>query len=55
MNRFGVCQDDVLVIHVINDYDTLLESAFKTELLSVLNKKMKEMHGRALQINFSDR
>jgi len=47
-------QDDILVIHVNNDYDTLLESAFKTELLSILNKKMKELHNKTLLVNFSD-
>jgi len=42
------------VIHVNNDYDTLLQSAFKTELLSILNKKLKELHDKDLNLNFSD-
>lgn len=47
-------QDDFIVFHVNNDYDTLLQSIFKTELLSTLNKKLKEGFDRTLNLHFND-
>ena len=48
-------KDDFIVIQVNNDYDTLIQSIFKTELLSTLNRKLKEGLNRGLIVNFSDR
>ena len=48
-------QDDFIVIHVTNDYDSMLETIFKTEFLHVLSKKYEARTNRKLQINFSDR
>ncbi|XP_045027352.1 unconventional myosin-If isoform X1 [Daphnia magna] len=47
-------QDDFLVLQVNNEYDTLIRSIFKTELLSTLNRKLKENYNRALTMNFTD-
>ncbi|CAI4228131.1 unnamed protein product [Auanema sp. JU1783] len=35
-------QDDFLVIHVKDDYSTLLETPFKTEFMTILSKRYKE-------------
>ncbi|ROT72066.1 Myosin-Ie [Penaeus vannamei] len=45
-------QDDLVLIHVRNDYESLLEIRFKTEFLMVLNNKLKERHNRELPLNF---
>ncbi|KAG8190757.1 hypothetical protein JTE90_024884 [Oedothorax gibbosus] len=47
-------QDDFLVIHVKNDYGSLLEITFKTEFLTLLSKKFQERANRVLNIQFSD-
>lgn len=48
-------QDDFFVIHVVNDYDSVLESLFKTEFLHVLSKKYEARTNRKLDINFAQR
>lgn len=48
-------QDDLLILHVKGTYDTLLESVFKTELLTVLQKKFKANTGQNLNLHFNDR
>ncbi|KAK4299769.1 hypothetical protein Pmani_027986 [Petrolisthes manimaculis] len=45
-------QDSLVLIHVRDDYETLLYVEFKTELLFVLNRKMKEHCKRELPLNF---
>ncbi|XP_042233843.1 unconventional myosin-Ie-like isoform X2 [Homarus americanus] len=45
-------QDDLVLIHVRNDYESLLEVKLKTEFLMVLNRKLKERHNRELPLNF---
>ncbi|XP_071965798.1 unconventional myosin-Ie-like isoform X2 [Antedon mediterranea] len=47
-------KDDFFVLNVTNDYATLLESMFKTEFLTVLDKKSKELLGREMLIKFND-
>ncbi|XP_076333550.1 unconventional myosin-Ie-like [Tachypleus tridentatus] len=47
-------QDDLLVIQVKNDYDSLLECMFKTELLTVLDKTFHKRFEKALPLSFSD-
>jgi len=48
-------QDDFVIIHVRNTYDTVIESVFKTELLTTLNKKYKAVTGNDITLQFSDR
>ncbi|XP_044162105.1 unconventional myosin-If-like isoform X3 [Bufo gargarizans] len=46
-------QDDFLILHEA-DHDTLLESMFKTELISLLCKRYEEITKRKLALNFTD-
>lgn len=48
-------QDGFLIIHVKEDYDSLLELIFKTEFLILLNKKYVEETGHILNIRFSNK
>lgn len=45
-------QDNLVLLHVRNDHETLLEIEFKTEFLLVLNRKLKEQCNRELPLNF---
>ncbi|XP_020512052.1 unconventional myosin-If [Labrus bergylta] len=47
-------QDDFFIIHEAQ-YDSLLESNFKTEFLSLLSKRYEEVTKRKLTISFTDR
>lgn len=47
-------QDDFFILHE-SQYDSLLESTFKTEFLSLLSKRYEEMTKRKLTISFADR
>ncbi|XP_031430182.1 unconventional myosin-If [Clupea harengus] len=47
-------QDDFFIIHE-SDYDSLLESNFKTEFLSLLCKRYEETTKSKLSLSFSDR
>lgn len=47
-------QDDFFILHIANDYASLLESVFKTEFLTVLSKKYESNTGRKLTISFSN-
>lgn len=47
-------QDDYFVLHE-SQYDSLLESTFKTEFLSLLCKRYEDVTKRKLTISFSDR
>ncbi|KAM6921082.1 unconventional myosin-If [Xenentodon cancila] len=47
-------QDDFFILHEAK-YDSLLESNFKTEFLSLLSKRYEDMTKRKLTISFSDR
>ncbi|XP_054756570.2 unconventional myosin-Ie-like [Lytechinus pictus] len=47
-------QDDLFVLHVTEEYDSLLESVFKTEFLTVLDKKFQETLQQKLIVNFND-
>ncbi|KAG9463088.1 hypothetical protein GDO78_022464, partial [Eleutherodactylus coqui] len=46
-------QDDFFILHE-TDHDTLLESMFKTELISLLCKRYEEMTRSKLALNFAD-
>ncbi|KAM9831170.1 unconventional myosin-If [Neosynchiropus ocellatus] len=47
-------QDDFFILHE-SQYDSLLESNFKTEFLSLLAKRYEEVTRRKLTISFADR
>ncbi|XP_033750743.1 unconventional myosin-Ie-like isoform X1 [Pecten maximus] len=47
-------QDDLFVLHIQNDYASLLESVFKTEFLSTLSKRYKDKTSKELRTQFSD-
>ncbi|CAI9730947.1 unconventional myosin-Ie-like isoform X1 [Octopus vulgaris] len=46
-------QDDMFVIFVQNQYENLLESVFKTELISILKKRFQEKTKRELTVLFN--
>ena len=46
--------DDIFVIHTPNDYDSVLETVLKTELVTVVSEKYQLKLGRSLVINFKD-
>lgn len=46
-------QDDLFVLHE-QEYDSLLESVFKTEFLSLLSKRYEEKTQRRLPLKFSN-
>uniref|UniRef100_A0A0L8IEF8 Myosin motor domain-containing protein n=1 Tax=Octopus bimaculoides TaxID=37653 RepID=A0A0L8IEF8_OCTBM len=46
-------QDDMFVIFVQNQYENLLESVFKTELISILKKRYQEKTKRELTVLFN--
>ncbi|CAL4124191.1 unnamed protein product, partial [Meganyctiphanes norvegica] len=45
-------QDDIVLLHIRNDYESLLDVRLKTELIMVLNRKLKERCHRELPLNF---
>ncbi|NXP76549.1 MYO1E protein, partial [Ramphastos sulfuratus] len=46
-------QDDIFILHE-QEYDSLLESVFKTEFLSLLSKRFEEKTQRKLPLKFSN-
>ncbi|CAB4044730.1 unconventional myosin-Ie-like isoform X2 [Paramuricea clavata] len=47
-------QDDFVVLHVPGEYDTVFQTVFKTELLTVLTKKYEAEVGKSLTLDFRD-
>ncbi|XP_047117014.1 unconventional myosin-Ie-like [Schistocerca piceifrons] len=47
-------QDDFIIIHMKEEYDSFLEMVFKTEFLTTLNKKFQAHLARNLHIKFSN-
>ncbi|KAL8611996.1 Unconventional myosin-Ie [Nucella lapillus] len=47
-------QDDFLILHVVGEYCSFLETVFKTEFLTTLSKRYKDKTGRTLELKFSD-
>ena len=47
-------QDDILVLHIPTEWDAVLETVFKTELLTLLAEKYKAVARKNLQINFGN-
>lgn len=52
---YSTMQDDLMVLHIQNDYATVLESVFKTEFLSLLTKRYKDKTGKDLRLQFTDK
>lgn len=50
---FSTMQDDIFILHE-QEYDSLLESVFKTEFLSLLSKRYEEKTQRKLPLKFSN-
>ncbi len=48
-------QDDFVVIHVNNSYDSLLQIPFKTEFITILKRITDARPGQQLRIAFSDK
>ncbi|XP_065909782.1 unconventional myosin-Ie-like [Dysidea avara] len=46
-------QDDFMVLRVNNEYDTVVETVFKTEFLTLLSQRYTNIAKRQLQIDFS--
>lgn len=46
-------QDDFMVLRVNNEYDTVVETVFKTEFLTLLSQKYKTIAKRDLTVDFS--
>ena len=44
----------MVVIGVLNDYDSVLEIPMKTEFITMLQKKVKAKTGQNLKIVFND-
>ncbi|KAJ9600377.1 hypothetical protein L9F63_009305, partial [Diploptera punctata] len=47
-------QDDFVILHMKEDYDSILEVVFKTEFLLLLNKKYHAQVGRDMAVRFSN-
>ncbi|XP_021935115.1 unconventional myosin-Ie-like [Zootermopsis nevadensis] len=47
-------QDDFLILHMKEDYDSFLEMVFKTEFLLLLSKKYHNQIGRDITVRFSN-
>ncbi|XP_019852528.1 PREDICTED: unconventional myosin-Ie, partial [Amphimedon queenslandica] len=47
-------QDDFFVIHVANDFDSVLESVLKTEFLTLLSEKYKHLTQNQLKFQFNN-
>uniref|UniRef100_A0A8C3AT49 Osteoclast-stimulating factor 1 n=1 Tax=Cyclopterus lumpus TaxID=8103 RepID=A0A8C3AT49_CYCLU len=54
VSRLQEIQDDFFILHE-SQYDSLLESNFKTEFLSLLLKRCEDVTKRKLTISFTDR
>lgn len=50
---FSTMQDDIFILHE-QEYDSLLESVFKTEFLSLLSKRYEEKTQGKLPLKFSN-
>jgi len=46
--------DGFLIVHVADDYDSFIETVFKTEFLIALDKRMQERVQKPLKLVFAD-
>ena len=47
-------QDDFVVMHIPMEWDSVIETVFKTELLTLMAEKYKIVARKKLQINFGN-
>ena len=52
---FSPFQDDFVLLHVLNEYDTVIETPLKTEFLTLLSEKVKTLTQTSLQVTFNRR
>ena len=52
---FSPLQDDFIVVHIPGEYDSVLETVFKTEFLTLLSSKYQDSTNRQLKVDISSR
>ena len=52
---YSSLQDDFIIVHVLNDYDSVLESVFKTEFLTLLSTRYEAVMHRKLTVDISNK
>ena len=52
---FSPLQDDFIVLHISGEYDSVLETVFKTEFLTLLSSKYQESMNRQLKVDITSR
>ena len=52
---FSPLQDDFVVVHIPGEYDSVLETVFKTEFLTLLSSKYQDSTNRQLKVDISSR
>ena len=52
---FSPLQDDFIVLHIPGEYDSVLETVFKTEFLTLLSSKYQDSLNRQLKIDIVSR
>ena len=48
-------QDDFVILHVTNEYDSLLQVPFKAEMVTVMSRIVKAKCNKDLKMVFSDK
>ena len=48
-------QDDFIVLHIPGEYDSVLETVFKTEFLTLLSSKYQDSLSRQLKVDITSR
>jgi len=48
-------QDDFIVLHIPGEYDSVLETVFKTEFLTLLSSKYQDSLSRQLKVDIVSR
>ena len=52
---FSPLQDDFIVLHIPGEYDSVLETVFKTEFLTLLSSKYQDSMNRQLKVDINNR
>lgn len=52
---FSPLQDDFIIVHIPGEYDSVLETVFKTEFLTLLSSKYQDSTNRQLKVDISSR
>lgn len=48
-------QDDFIILHIPGEYDSVLETVFKTEFLTLLSSKYQDSVNRQLKVDIASR